>query len=174
MDEALDLESRRRIYQSISKNPGTYLREMERDLGMQPGLLAYHLDYLEKRQLLRAEDDGYRKRYFPSDRFRLKDRKVVSLLRLESPRRILMHLLMSGSTSFGQLQTAMGVSKSTLSYHLKRLTEAGVVRARRVERETTYSVDEPEEVADILISIKESLESDVVDRFVDIWRKLGR
>lgn len=174
MEEALGLESRRKIFEYVSKNPGTYLREMERELAMQPGLLSYHLDYLEKRELLRTEDDGYRRRYFPSDRFRLRDRKVVPLLRVESPRRIVIHLLINGSTSFGNLVEAMGVSKSTMSHHLKRLTKAGVVQAERVERETAYRVNGPEEVADILISLRESLESDAVDRFVDIWRKLGR
>ncbi|MDD1767291.1 MAG: helix-turn-helix domain-containing protein [Methanomassiliicoccales archaeon] len=173
MEEALNLENRRKIYGFISKNPGTYLREMERDLGMQPGLLSYHLDYLERRELLRIEDDGYRKRYFPGAEYKLKGRKVISLLRLDSPRKILIHLLVNGSTSFRDLLPAVGVSKSTLSYNMKKLTAAGVVQVVRSERELVYRVDDPDEVADLLISIRESLENDAVDRFVDIWSKLS-
>jgi len=173
MEEALNLENRRKIYEFISKNPGTYLREMERDLGMQPGLLSYHLDYLETRALLRIEDDGYRKRYFPEAEYKLKGRKVISLLRLDSPRKILIHLLEHESASFKDLLTAVGVSKSTLSYNMKKLTAAGVVRVGRSERELVYSVDSPDEVADLLIAIRESLGNDAVDRFVDIWSKLS-
>ena len=34
MDEALNLENRRKIYQFVAKHPGTHVREMERGLGM--------------------------------------------------------------------------------------------------------------------------------------------
>ena len=173
MDEALNLENRRRIYESIATNPGTHVREMERALGMQPGLLSYHLDYLEKRKLVRAEDDGHRKMYFIMDRFIEKDRRTLGALRQESPRRILMHLLVNGPTSFQNLQTEMGVAKSTLSYHLKRLRGIMVIEVTKMEKEMVYRVDDADRVADLLIGIQESLSSDAVDRFADIWNKLG-
>jgi predicted transcriptional regulator len=173
MDEALNLENRRRIYESIATNPGTHVREMERALDMQPGLLSYHLDYLEKRKLVRAEDDGHRKMYFIMDRFIEKDRRTLGALRQESPRRILMHLLVNGPTSFQNLQTEMGVAKSTLSYHLKRLQGIRVIEVTKMEKEMVYRVDDADRVADLLIGIQESLSSDAVDRFADIWNKLG-
>ena len=173
MDEALNLENRRRIYESIATNPGTHVREMERALDMQPGLLSYHLDYLEKRNLVRAEDDGHRKMYFIMDRFIEKDRRTLGALRQESPRRILMHLLVNGPTSFQNLQMEMGLAKSTLSYHLKRLRGIRVIEVTKMEKEMVYRVDDADRVADLLIGIQESLSSDAVDRFADIWNKLG-
>jgi hypothetical protein len=44
----------------------------------------------------------------------------------------------------------------------------------RSEREMVYRVNNPNEVADSLVALQESLESDAVDGFVDIWRKLSR
>ncbi len=173
MDEALNLENRRRIYELISANPGTHVREMERALEMQPGLLSYHLDYLEKRKLVRAEDDGHRKMYFIPDRFIEKDRRTLGALRQESPRKILMHLLVNGPTSFQNLQTEMSVAKSTLSYHLKRLREIRVIEVTKIEKEMVYRIDDSDRVADLLIGIQESLSSDAVDRFADIWNKLS-
>jgi predicted transcriptional regulator len=173
MDEALNLENRRRIYESIATNPGTHVREMERALDMQPGLLSYHLDYLEKRKLVRAEDDGHRKMYFIMDRFIEKDRRTLGALRQESPRRILMLLLVNGPSSFQNLQTEMGLAKSTLSYHLKRLRGIRVIEVTKIEKEMVYRVDDADRVADLLIGIQESLSSDAVDRFADIWNKLG-
>lgn len=174
MEDPLNLESRRRIYQFIARNPGTYLREMERSLSMQPGVLSYHLDLMEKKGLIRSESDGYIKRYFPAEKFRQRDRRIVSFLRQPSPRKILMHLLVNGSSSFQALMNAAGISKSTLSYHLKKLTGMGIVLAQRMEREIFYSVENPDEVANLLITLQESLESDAVDSFVDIWKKLSK
>jgi predicted transcriptional regulator len=173
MNEALNLESRRRIYEFIATNPGTHVREMERGLDMQPGMLSYHLGYLMKRKLVRSEDDGHRKMFFLIDQFIEKDRRTLGALRQESPRRILMHLLVNGPTSFQNLQTEMGVAKSTLSYHLKRLRGIKVIEVTKIEKEMVYWLDDADRVADLLIGIKESLSSDAVDRFADIWNKLG-
>ncbi len=173
MDEALNLENRRHIYEFIAANPGTHVREMERGLDMQPGLLSYHLDYLEKRKLVRSEDDGHRKMYFLMDRFIEKDRRTVGALRQESPRKILIHLLVKGPTSFQALQAEMGVAKSTLSYHLKRLRGIKVIDVTKIEKEMVYRVGDADRVADLLIGIQESLSSDAVDRFADIWNRLG-
>ena len=173
MEEALNLENRRRIYDFIATNPGTHVREMERGLDMQPGLLSYHLDYLEKRRLVRSEDDGHRRMYFLMDRFIEKDRRTLGALRQESPRKILMHLLVNGPTSFQDLQGVMGVAKSTLSYHLKRLRSIKVVDVTKLEKEMVYRVEDADRVADLLIGIQESLSLDAVDRFADIWNELG-
>ena len=173
MDEALNLENRRRIYELIAANPGTHVREIERELDMQPGLLSYHLDYLEKRKLIRSEDDGHRKMYFLMDSFIEKDRRTLGALRQESPRKILMHLLVHGPTSFQALQMEMGFAKSTLSYHLKRLRGIRVIDVTKMEKEMVYRVEDADRVADLLIGIQESLSSDAVDRFADIWNKLG-
>lgn len=78
------------------------------------------------------------------------------------------------STPFRDFRESVGVSKSTLSYDLKKLTGAGIVRVERSEREMVYRVNNPNEVADSLVALQESLESDAVDGFVDIWRKFSR
>jgi predicted transcriptional regulator len=174
MDDALSLENRRRIFHYIRDNPGTHVREMERGLDMQPGLLSYHLDYLEKRQLIRSEDDGHRKMFFPIEGFIMQDRKMVGVLRQESPRRILIHLLIYGPTSFQDLQSSLGVAKSTLSYHLGRMVGRGIILSSKREREMIYHIEDPPHVADLLIAIRESLERDAVDQFADIWDALAQ
>jgi DNA-binding transcriptional ArsR family regulator len=80
----------------------------------------------------------------------------------------------NGPTSFKDLQGSIGVSKSTLSYNLKKLTKAGIVLVERSEREMVYRVRDRDEVADILVVLQDSLQNDAVDRFDDIWRKLSR
>lgn len=173
MDEALNLENRRRIYQYVSKHPGTYLREMERELGLQVGVLSYHLDYMEKRQILKVQHDGYFKRYFPADRFHLRDRKTISVLMQPAPRRILIHILIHGPSTFNQLLQEMKCAKSTLSYHLGRMVHREILAVEKRDKESWYTIKDANATADLLIAMRESLECDVVDQFVQIWEELG-
>ncbi len=174
MDEALNLENRRKIYRYVSKHPGAYLREMERELGLHTGVLSYHLDYMERRQILRAEDDGYRKRYFPADRFHLRDRRTISVLMAPAPRKILIHILVNGPSSFNQLLKEMSCAKSTLSYHLGRMVRRDILAVEKRDKESWYMIKDPDATADLLIALRESLECDSVERFVQIWEELGR
>ena len=48
MPEGLELESRRRIYDFLTANPGVHLRKIGQVLGMSTGMLSYHLGYLER------------------------------------------------------------------------------------------------------------------------------
>lgn len=173
MNEVLNLENRRTIYDFISKHPGIHMREMERELAMPPGLLSYHLDYMVKRDVLKVEGDGYRKYYFPADRYHMKDRRIISLLRQESYRKIIIHILMQGPSSFRDLQDDLQVSKSTLSYHLKRLASHGLVVVNRQEKESIYRLQDEHCVADLLIALRPSLEKDAIERFSDIWDRLS-
>jgi predicted transcriptional regulator len=173
MEDPLNLENRRRLYRLINDSPGTHLREIQRELGMPSGLLSYHLDYLERRGLIRSEDDGYRKRYFIADQFRLRDRRIISLLRQDSPRKIIIHLLLEESSSFSEIREALGISKSTLSYHMKKLTKSGLVLSEIREREKFYRLEDPEGVMDMMVSIRSVIEPDTADRFAEIWDLLA-
>lgn len=171
MEGALDLNSRRRIFDLIQSRPGTYLREMERELGMQVGMLSYHLRVLTEAGMVRAEQEGNHLRYFPSEGFILADRRVLAYLRNRSTRAILLHTLDRGSVSFSDLVTLAGVSKSTLSYHLKRMSAAGLLTISRGDV-TTVRVTDPEKMINLLVWVKEDVEKDAADALIDVWSRL--
>ena len=54
----LELETRRKIYDFIQKFPGLHVREISRRLEIPFSTLQYHLRFLEKRELVKAKDDG--------------------------------------------------------------------------------------------------------------------
>lgn len=172
LDHALDLDSRRAIYDMICSRPGTFLRELERELGMQVGMLSYHLRVLAEAGMVRAEQEGNHLRYFPSDGFILNDRKALSYLRNRTSRAILIHLLDRGSMGFTELLGPVGVSKSTLSYHLKRLAAAGLITVKKGEGMTVTAKD-PERLVNLLVWVREDLERDSADALVDIWNRLN-
>jgi predicted transcriptional regulator len=171
-DEALELENRRRIFRLVTKVPGVHLREIQKQLGLQVGVLEYHLNYLEKEGILSAQTDGYRKTYFVRADIQYGDKVKLALLRQEAPRRIVIFVLLRERASFKELLDEMKSSKSTLSFHLKKLTEGGVVAAERVGRELVYSVSDPDATAKLIITYKESFLDSVVDRFVDAWLEI--
>lgn len=173
VDDALDLESRRTIYELIRSRPGTFLREMERELGMQVGMLSYHLRVLTEAGMIRAEQEGNHLRYFPADGFVLNDRKALSHLRNRTARAILIHVLDRGSIGFSELLILVRVSKSTLSYHLKRLAAAGLIKMNKGDG-TVISAADPDRLINLLVWVREDVERDSADALIDVWNRLNR
>ena len=173
-EEALELENRRNIYQLLTKYPGMYLREMEKELGLAVGVLEYNLNYMEKKDLLMVEREGNRKRYFVREGFSFGDKATVGLLRQEIPRRIVIFLMLHPNASFQDVLAQFKISKSTLSFHIKKLTEASVVGAEKDGRSTNYRVIDPENTARVILTYKASFLDSVVDRFAEVWGDMGK
>lgn len=168
-DEALDLESRRRIYQLVKDQPGIHMREIGRQLEMPMGTLEYHLHYLTKAELLAIREEGRYTRYFVTHEMDRREKDVLSLVRQETPRRVIVHVLQHPGSSHGEILEHFDMSASTLSFHLKKLLEGGLLEKQKQGRSNLYTVAEPELVAKVIIQYKESFVDDVVDRFADVW-----
>lgn len=127
-----ELETRRRIYELIRDSPGVHLRELERRLNMVIGSLQYHLQYLEKKNLILSFKDEEYVRYFVKDKIlEESERKILSLLRRSGCRHILINLLQSPGMNNKELSTAVGLSPSTTSWHLNKLLKAGIIEKIR-------------------------------------------
>ncbi len=169
---SMDIEIRRDIYSYIQDNPGLHLRALQRALDISLGNLRYHLDYLEKNELIVTNFDGYRKTYFPpQERFGW-DRGVLALLRQRMPREIIICLIeRSEYMSFNEIQTKMNISKSSLSFQLKKLTENKIVQFGRADGKNYYFISEKdkERVINLLIQYQSSFIDEAIDRVVDVW-----
>lgn len=172
MADGLELESRRRIYDFLTANPGVHLRRIGQVLGMSTGMLSYHLGYLERNGLLKSDEDGHRKRYFIARGLAEAQRRILAILRQDVPRQIVLELLMHGERTFGELQLSVGVSKSTLSYHLQKLMGRELLLRAKRERESVFSIKDMEEVRKLLLANQSSFQDDAVDRFADLWTKI--
>jgi len=167
--KALELGKRRVLYQHILNNPGLHLRALERDMRMGLGDLRHHLDFLEREGLIITATDGYRKTYFPSKKEFPGDRTLLALLRQSKPRAILLILLNRESSGFGYIRLRVGVSKSTLSFHMKKLEEAGIVAVSEVGQKKTYALPDKRKVAELLITYRPSFLDAAVDRAIEAW-----
>jgi len=172
MVEGLELESRRRIYEFLIANPGVHLRRIGEILGMSTGMLSYHLDYLERHGLLKSEEESHRKRYFIARAFLEAQRRILGVLREDVPRKIVLELLTHGERTFAQLQEAVGVSKSTMSYQIQKLLSRDILVRTKRERESVFVIKDMEEVTKLLLANRQSFQDDAVDRFADLWTKM--
>jgi DNA-binding transcriptional ArsR family regulator len=172
MDDPLELDTRKRIYQYLQQFPGAHMREIGRELAIPMGTLEYHLHYLVKADLLTTRQDPRYTRYFATGGLSRREKDVLAVLRQKVPRQITAHLLLDPGASHGQLLTKFSLSASTLSFHLKKLVTAGIVSQEKSGRENLYRVVEPELVAKVLVQHKESFFDDVVDRFAGVWLAL--
>lgn len=169
---ALELETRRRIFEFVSTVPGAHLREIQRGLEMPMGLLEYHLGYLEKSELVAVKADKYYKRYYPA-RMGAQERVLLSALRQKPYRAVVIYLLQAPGPTHRAMVEALDLSPSTLSFYLKDLIEKGVVRREKAGRESIYTVEKPEEVVRALIAYKPGFLDVLVDRFLEAWFEKG-
>lgn len=155
--DILSVPSRRAVFECVREHAGTHLREVARRSEMPLGTTLYHLDCLEAADLIVARRDGRYKRYFPSHDLGRREKEVLSFLRHDAPRRILRALLEMGPSTQRGLCRALGLSRSTMSFHLNRLVAEDLV-AREVARpENRYRVAEPDLVRELLARFADSL-----------------
>jgi len=167
--KALELGKRRVLYQYILLNPGLHLRALARDMRLGLGDLRHHLESLESEGLITTATDGYRKTYFPGRKEFGGDKEVLCLLRQSKPRAILLLLMNSSELGFEKLRAHVGVSKSTLSFHLKKLEAAGVLKVEEDSQRKTYSLPDKKKVAELLITYRPSFVDAAVDRALEAW-----
>lgn len=172
-EDYLALETRRKIYELISKSPGLHKREIARELNMSLSTIDYHLHYMEKKSLVTAKFDGKYKRYFVAEA-KPEDKRILPLLRQETPRRIILFLLEKPRAIHKEICQHVKKAPSTVSFHLKKLIEAGIIEEISLGKEKAYVVKNPEKVIDLLVTYKSTFLDRAVDKFVDTWMSLSK
>ncbi len=168
-EEALELDARRQIFEYILATPGTHLRGVHRAVRLPFGQVLYHLNYLEKLELVVVKKDGKFSRYFVKNLLGRKEKDVISVLRHEVPRTVSILLLFHREMTHKEILQHVEVSASTLSFHLTKMVDAGVVARDPRGRESFYRLVEEAEVTKTLIRHRASFRCDRVDRFVQVW-----
>ena len=125
--KALELEIRRKIYEFIAEKPGLHLREISRSMKIPKTTLTYHINYLEKSNLINQKHSNGCNRLFINEKIGRKEQQLLNILRQKIPRRIFLYLLFS--LSFSQLECSkeLNVHPATISYHLDKMIEAGLL-----------------------------------------------
>jgi predicted transcriptional regulator len=164
---------RQRVYDAVRRYPGIHLREIERQTGISAPLAQYHLRKLADDGFVEHHEQGGYARYYPtakgkSARVTEADMPLVGLLREEVPLHVALLLLDRGPMTHTEIVEAAGVAKSTVSYHLAKLAEAGIVE--RVSNDTRLHLADRERVYRLLLAYRPT--PGLLDTFADLWGDL--
>jgi predicted transcriptional regulator len=171
-EDPLELDTRKRIYSLIESTPGIHFREISRRLEIPMGVVEYHLHYLMKKDMIISRKEGRYKRYYTEGKVGSRDKKVLAFLRKEVPRKILMHLMLDPGARHRDIKEELGISGSTLTFHLKKMIKKDVVKEEELNGGKGFFVVDPEAVSRTLILYKRSFMDDLVDSFTETWMEM--
>ncbi len=158
------------IRSSIDRVPGIRYRELLRMTGLTNGVLTYHLAALEKSDMIRAERGVRVTRYYTP---RVSDREsaVLKYVRHEPIRELLLFIFEHENCTFSELVGHSRRAPSTISSHLKRLREDGIVLVRYGEYQL-YRMADKELFSEALSKYRPGVVDSIVDNFVDMVEEL--
>ncbi len=169
-ESVLDFDNRKRIYQFVLSSPGHHLREIQRMLDIPLVTLKYHLHTLEKSGLVITRKDKYYLRYYTTERaLSEEDKKLISHLRQEHQRKILLFLIEKPDLRFGDISSNFNLPQSTLSFYLSELVDSGILMKRKVGKESLYSLVDSDSIMKLLITYRPSFVDKLVDHVVEMW-----
>lgn len=168
-ENVLDLDVRRDIVAYVTEHPGVHMRAIAEALGMAVSTVEYHCHQLTRHDCITSRDDGGLKVYFPAMGLDRRDKDVLYVVRHDSPRRICTELILEPGMTPKDLKARVGISGATLSFHLNRLRNAGILEEEPAGRTKKLSVTDPERIANVLVTFRQSFVDEAVDQFAETW-----
>ena len=120
-------ETADRILQFIQNNPGCHLRGIKDMIQISQGTVQYHTDRLEKMGRITSTTSGLYKHYFPVGVFQNNEKEILQILSQETTRQILMYIVEQKSPTQTDIVNSVGISASSVNWHMKRLVEFRLV-----------------------------------------------
>jgi predicted transcriptional regulator len=120
-------ETADRILQFIQNNPGCHLRGIKDMMQISQGTVQYHTDRLEKLGRITCTTSGLYKHYFPVGVFQNNEKEILQILSQETTRQILMYIVEQQSPTQTDIVNSVGISASSVNWHMKRLLEFKLV-----------------------------------------------
>ena len=159
------------LMKNIEQTPGIRYRELLRLTGLVNGVLSYHLSALERANVIKVNRESRITRYYPvnvSD----KESAILKFVRHEPIRQILLFILEHDMCTFNEMVDHTGKAPSTVSSHLKRLREAGIVLIRHGEYRQLYRIVENDLIGEVLSKYTASFTDKAVDNYTEMLEEL--
>ena len=163
-------DSQSNILKVINQSPGIRYREITRRTGFANGVLTYHLNILEQIRCINKFKQSNVTRYYPID-IPIQDLKVISHLRVNSEKKIILFMLDHDFSTFNEIVEHLRKAPSTISWHLKRLCQDGIVAVHSGEY-NLYRIIDRKLVNQMVHKYRECFTDKVVNNFIDIVDEL--
>jgi len=171
MDQSTEtIDTRAVLLKSIEENPGIRYRELLRTTGLVNGVLSYHLSALERLDVVKVDRQPRTTRYYPvtiSD----EEYNILKYVRHKPVRQIMLFLIERDLCTFNEIVDHMQKAPSTVSLHLRRLREGGMISIRYGEYQL-YSLTNKDIVCEVLAKYKASFTDRVVGSYEEMMEEL--
>ena len=174
-DQLSDIHSK--LIRYINEQPGIRYRELLRLSGLSNGVLTYHIANLEKSGRIIADRSINNKitRYYPNN-IPIEETDIIGHIRNNAARQIILFILEHDSCTFNEIIEYTKKAPSTISWHLKRLRDSGIISVfyNHTSRcQQLYKIRDFESITSILSKYKESFAADkIVNNYTDIMESL--
>ena len=169
--DVLQIEKRRIIYNCIKRNPGLHFREISRKLDIPKTTLDYHLLVLKKEGFISAEIENGYQRYYDSKKISNHDKKILNVMRETVPRNLILFLMLQPNSSQDKIlkfakkwknhPSKIGLNlmrhRTTISFHLRKLVDLGVIDFCYVNGEKCYFLKNPGDIFALCTMFEKSL-----------------
>lgn len=137
-DEILDDPNRAGIYRLIQAEPGISTKDIADRLDLAWGTVTHHLGKLEKRRFVVSKKYGKYRRYFANGEGGTDRKDVLAVLRLDRTGDVAALIRSQPGVTQKAVSEALGVSSSTILWHVKRLEEVQLVTKVREGKLVRY------------------------------------
>ena len=156
----------------IDRNPGVRYRELLRIFHLGNGVLTYHLSILERIGKIRADRRKNKiTRYYltgvPDE-----DTYLIGQMKNKVSRQLILFVLEHDQCTFGEIVENSGKAPSTISWHLNRLRDAGIISMSLGDRSQHYTIVDSREVKKILVIYKDAFLDKIVDNYIGIMDQM--
>ena len=165
MDRSLEIIS------IVEKNPGIKFREIMRETGLKNGVLSYHARKLEEVGSLKIERKSGETRFYPLC-VTEKESSLITSLRRDTQRYILLSLLDNKSLSFTEIVDKVKKSPSTVSTFLSKLVDEDIVEIKIIDLKKTYCLTNADMVHEIIEKYNPILLERTAYNFADTFSNL--
>lgn len=158
-----------KILDFVISNPSSHLRKIKNSLGFSIGTVQYHLTMLEREGKIKSTKIKFYRNYYHINE---SDDKILSVLNLDSPRNIVIFLIQHEPSTHQEIAKGIGLSSSTISWHMKRLMELQVVQTEYSGKYTVYCLRDRKNVLDNLNKCKSTVWNTMVNNMTDVFSAL--
>lgn len=140
--ELLENDTRSRLLEVISEEPGLSLQELAGKTDAGWGTTVYHLQRLEQAGFIKSRKQGHHRRFYTIGEVGQDEVEALGMLRNETPRKIAQYLVQDPGCNQKAICQALDISPSLAHKYLKRMEEQNLLTSEREWRSKHYTPDE--------------------------------
>jgi predicted transcriptional regulator len=164
-------DKKSQIVELVQTNPGIQYSELMRMSGMKNGVLSHHTRKLEQKGIISVQRTPRVTRYYPLGLAK-EEIMLITNLRQETPRNILVTLLEEEPLSFATIVNKIKRSQSTVSLNLTQLIQDEIIESNFINLRRTFKIKNKELVKKTIGKYRPDIIEQASDRLGDIFSSL--